>query len=97
MVDSLVKHQSVFTTKAELEKEYEQNGWEERLKKCRHERVDPEYEFSAESKWYYRQMLIEHYEGDLMVAFTIDYILHDQSHLRLLKMLLVDGIRQIVP
>jgi hypothetical protein len=97
MVDSLVKHPFVFVTKAELDQEYEQNDWEKRLKKCEQKRVDPDYDYAAESRRYYRQMLIEHYEGDLMVAFTIDYTLHDRSPLRVLKMLLVDGIRHIVP
>jgi hypothetical protein len=97
MIPSLVKHPFVFKTKANLEHEYKKNGWDERLKNCRQMRVDPDYEYSAESKWYHRQMLVEHYEGDLFVAFTVEYILHDQSHLRVLKMLLVDDVRQIVP
>jgi len=94
---SLAKHPYVLSTKAELEQQYQANKWELRLLNCNQKRLDPDYDHSAESAWYRRQMLVEHYEGDTLVAFTIDYVLHDGSPLRVVKMLLINGVRNIVP
>jgi hypothetical protein len=94
---SLTKHPHTLSTKAKLEKEYSANSWEQRLLQAKPKRVDPDYEFVTDSTWYRRQMLVEHYEGDVLIAFTIDYILHDGTLSRVVKMLLVNGVRHIVP
>jgi hypothetical protein len=80
-----------------LEKEFQSNGWELRLSKCEQKRVDPDFEFAAGSRSYHRQVLTKFYENDLLVAFIVDYTLHDGRQIRHPKMLLVDGVRHIVP
>jgi hypothetical protein len=94
---SFAKSNYVTTTKAELEKEFQQNGWGARLSKCEPERVDKNFEFSAGSQNYRRQTLTKHFENGELIAFTIEYTLHNGQQIRQLKMLVVNGVRHIVP
>lgn len=94
---SKTKSNYVITTKDALENEFLSNNWEARLNKCRQVHRDKDFEFVSDTRPYRRQHLVEHYEGDDLIAFSIDYILHDGSALRRIKMLKVNGIRLLVP
>ncbi len=91
------KSEHLITTKDALEREFENNGWEARLSSCRKEYKDQDYEFATSSRSYRRQQLVKHYDDDSLVAFTIEYTMHDGSKVLQLKMLLINGIRHIVP
>jgi hypothetical protein len=92
----MAKSNHVITTKAALEQEFHENGWEERLSKCVAAPVDADFEFASNTRSYRRQSLVKHYEDGKLIAFTIDYTLHDDTQIRQLKMLLINGIRNIV-
>jgi hypothetical protein len=94
---SMANSNHVNTTRAALEEEFYTNGWKDRLAKCRQERVDKDYEFASNTRAYRRQCLVEHYEGDLLVAFTIEYTYWDDRVVSRLKMLLINDIPHIVP
>ena len=93
---SKTKSNHVITTKAALEQEFQNGGWEKRLSKCQQKRVDKDFELALSAR-YRRQELVEHYEGDLLVAFTIEYTMHEGSRICHLKMLLINEIRNIAP
>ena len=94
---SKAKFDYVITTQAALELEFQTNGWEDRLSKCRQERLDRDYEYASNTRSYRRQELVEHYEGNLLIAFTIEYTMHDNTTKTKLKMLLINGIRHVSP
>ena len=94
---SKAKFNHIITTKAALDDEFQKNGWEERLSKCSREHVDSDFEYASNTRSYRRQALVKHFENGELVAFTVEYTMQDDSRIRQLKMLLINGIRNIVP
>jgi hypothetical protein len=85
----------ILTTCDALYQEYINNHWKERLERCSDGRKDYDTEFAADEGPYRRRKLSRHYESNILVAFTIEYLHHDGHSTLKVKMLLIDGVRHI--
>jgi len=84
------------TTSNALALEVARNGWQERLSKCREERVDEIKHFEEGEKEYHTHTLSRHYENGVQIAVSISYQYHSGNSRTTYVMLLIDGVRHHV-
>jgi hypothetical protein len=85
------------TTSVALTQEVVRSNWNERLSKCREERVDEIKHFDEGEKEYHTRTLSRHYENGVQIAISITYDYHAGNSRTTYLMLLIDGARHYVP
>jgi hypothetical protein len=87
----------VLTTPDELALEFVNNKWKERLTQCAKDREDTIREYEEGEREYRKRVISKHFENKILIAVTITKVFDDGHSTHTNKMLLINGIRHIVP
>lgn len=88
---------SISTTPEAIRQEFLNNTWEIRLDQCRNQRIDKIVEYEEGEKEYRKRIISRHMENSELIALSITKVFFDGHSTIEYKMLLIDGVRHIVP